>query len=210
MKRDIAEVVQVKTTVMKPESTSSPLITTNTSINAESSLNLPELSTDHMGSVELSSNHVDHNESNNDISISQPANDLTINRKTSQRTAAGAYFHCRLFDQGCKGVFRSQKDLDRHTKSKKHDPNLHGRDLRVSNNTFRCTCKKKTPRRDNHKRHVRGCREIASVPFRCDKRHEFSCKKEYLDHLDDPSQCGKRRGRPKQGVELGYDRGFQS
>lgn len=177
---------------METPSNSSPLSLTNTSSNVESGVDRVQSPTDLNKSVDSFLNHVDHMKNTCDSDIPQFANDLTIGCNTSEGTNAGGHYPCHL----CEKEFGSQKDLVKHMLSQKHSPELHGKDPSVSENTFQCACYKKDPRRDNHKRHVTGCRETAYIPFRCEEGHEFHCREEYLGHLDDPEQCGKRRGRP--------------
>ena len=79
----------------------------------------------------------------------------------------------------CTRAFRSQKDLGRHLDS------VHRKSA-----AFRCRCGKTFPRKDNHDRHVRGCRKEPVTSFRCRCGSEADMIVGHLEHIQSWSMSG--------------------
>lgn len=99
----------------------------------------------------------------------------------------------------CEHTSQSAKDLTRHQL-------IHnGTDPTFSTFviTHRCICGKRTPRADNHKRHVMNCKakwrweDTSNNSYQCRCGQFHRAFGEHVRHLEDPHNgCGKARGRP--------------
>ncbi|KAI0556219.1 hypothetical protein F4679DRAFT_521594 [Xylaria curta] len=76
-------------------------------------------------------------------------------------------------------AFSSQKDLKRHLLAKAH--------WNDSTQFYRCCCGARSPRKDNHKTHMRICDELTpdSYSYACKCGIEQSSQDEHIKHIED-------------------------
>ncbi|KAK4206304.1 hypothetical protein QBC37DRAFT_239274, partial [Rhypophila decipiens] len=75
---------------------------------------------------------------------------------------------------GCSFAPSSKKDRERHFSS------VHGS---AGGNGFRCRCGKVSTRKDNHNRHIRGCRKEVITSFSCWCGRETGLVTDHQEHI---------------------------
>ncbi|KAM7187640.1 hypothetical protein V8F33_011107 [Rhypophila sp. PSN 637] len=106
---------------------------------------------------------------------SQTAATLRLNSDSENtQQARRKSFPCQVPACSVAVFFSSKKDLDRHCNS------VHGS---AGDKGFRCRCGRLDTRKDNHDRHIRGCRKEVKTSYRCWCRHETSLVTEHQEHI---------------------------
>ncbi|KAI1129491.1 hypothetical protein F5Y10DRAFT_290876 [Nemania abortiva] len=120
----------------------------------------------------------------NDLLLTQPQADnaegflgpFQQNLHSSYTPVSDESTRAKRFTCGeCGSQFEYKKDLERHVKSK------HRRD---GDSTYKCRCGKTDPRKDNHRRHVKKCknRYLIGNSYTCVCGGEYANPDEYLGH----------------------------
>lgn len=118
-----------------------------------------------------------------------PASPLNTGNQSETRP-----FSC---GRGCRALFPSKRELERHYSTFSHQPELYDACSLVSQASFHCACGYVSPRRDNYKRHIYDCARPAKQPYRCNNGHTGTDHLEWFAHLEGPD-CKPKRGAPRR------------
>lgn len=125
---------------------------------------------------------------------------LPARQHKTRKTGVASLFPC---ERGCNRSFPSRRERDRHHGTLRHAGAQPDWDSSVPSpgaSPFQCACGKTDARRDNHRRHVKGCTGprpgTPPVVFRCDRGHTLTAGGDtWLAHLDG-ADCKPRKGAP--------------
>lgn len=127
-------------------------------------------------------------------STSQERNIGSTQGGTGRGVVNGKRYPCKHVAEGCKRVFNSVKDLERHYTSGIHRLQSYEKST-TQLRQYRCSCGYTCPRKDNYKRHATMCTKPPKYPFRCTLGHEHTTLDAHIGHIVDPLQCGTKLGR---------------